>query len=663
MGSILDYAWISPLVSAAAFVIILFFGRRMRFRGAEIGIGAMAICTVISLWMSIEWIRGDRVPNVSQLDWFSFGTVSIRAGTYVDGLSVMMLFVVGIISLLVQIYSSHYMKEDRRFTHFYAILTFFTAAMQQFVLSSNTLQMIFGWEVMALCSFLLIGHWWEEKRNVHAAMKAFLTTRASDAGLFIGIAILFFAAGHTFDVALINDHALNNQISQGLLLAAASALFVAVIGKSAQFPLHTWLPDAMAGPTPMSALIHAATMVVAGVFLIARMFPVFGEAFSIGAFGEAGAMNPIALIGAITIVIAALLAFVQTDIKKVLSYSTVSQLGYMVMALGIGAWTAAVFHLFTHAFFKALLFLSAGSVSHAVHGFDLERDMGGLRKEMPLTHLSFLIGAAAIVGIIPLSGFWSKEQIIAEAGSNGYLGFQIVGLIGTFMTAAYIMRCYYFMFWGKRRGPVHVNEAPRAFTIPCLTLAALAAVAGFLQAPALGIDLFSDWVTPAYVMESAEHASILVPFAIELLLTAGGVALALIAFALGIGPRTLASRFKGARAFYHVLYHRYYLDWLYDKVFVQGIRRGLAWLVHWVDHNVVDALVDVTGSLFVALGRFVDRRVDRQVVDGAVNDAAAVTEGAGVMVSAVQNGRVQRYGGLMVAAVVVLAFLLAVTAR
>jgi NADH-quinone oxidoreductase subunit L len=660
----LDFAWVPTWLCAASFVVILFFGKRMPRRGAEVGIGAMTISTVLSFWMAAEWVRGDRQPLITEWHWFTFGQTRVEAGIWVDGLSLMMLLLVSVISLLVQIYSTNYMKHDRRFTHFYAVLTFFTAAMMQFVLSSNTLQMVFGWEVMALCSFLLIGHWWEEKRNVHAAMKAFLTTRASDAGLFIGVAVLFFAAGSSFDVQQLNERALGGQISEGLLLAGAVALFIAIIGKSAQFPLHTWLPDAMAGPTPMSALIHAATMVVAGVFLMARLYPVFTEAFGIAPFADgATGLNPVALIGGITILIAAALAFVQTDIKKVLSYSTVSQLGFMVMALGVGAWTAAVFHLFTHAFFKALLFLSAGSVSHTVHGFDIEKDMGGLRKAMPITHATFLTGTAAIIGIIPLSGFWSKEQILAEAGAHGYTAFQVVGLIGTFLTAAYMVRCYYLMFHGARRGPSHAHEAPLVFTVPCVILALLAAGVGFLQAPALGINLFSDWVTPEYLGVGEDKASILVPFSIELVITGAGIALAVLAFLLGFGPRSLAARFGGARAVYHVLYNRYYLDWLYERVFVQGIRRSLAWVVHWVDHNVIDGLVDLVGTTTVKLGRFVDRRIDRQLVDGAVNDTTAVTEGAGVVLSAFQNGKVQRYGAAMVGGVTVLAILLVVTAQ
>ena len=275
------------------------------------------------------------------------------------------------------------------------MLSLFTASMLLLVVADNTLQLLVGWEGVGLCSFALIGHWWEEGVNSAAALKAFLTTRTGDIGLMIGIIIMFFAAG-TFNITGINTYTLSTGADHALLLAGAACLFVGVMGKSGQFPLHTWLPDAMAGPTPVSALIHAATMVVAGVFLAARMYPVFFKGFSIGA----GGMNFMAIIGGITIIIGAVLAFVQGDIKKVLAYSTISQIGYMVMALGVGAWTAAVFHLFTHAFFKALLFLGAGSVSHSGshHSFDMKNDMGGLRKFMPITFWTFMIGTAALAG-------------------------------------------------------------------------------------------------------------------------------------------------------------------------------------------------------------------------------------------------------------------------
>src|SRR6185436_18347177 len=326
-------------------------------------------------------------------------------------------------------------------------------------------QVILGWEIMGLCSFMLIGHWWEEEANARAALKAFFTVRVGDVGLLVGTIIIFFGANqwaqdnldsNGFNISAIQAWALSGEASSTILLVSSIALFIACIGKSGQFPLHTWLPDAMAGPTPVSALIHAATMVVAGVFLGARLFPVFFSGFSIGS----GGINLMAAVGGITVIIGAALAFVQDDIKKVLAYSTISQLGYMVMALGVGAWVAAIFHLFTHAFFKADLFLGAGSVSHSGshHSFDMKKDMGGLRKYMPQTFWTFIIGSLALAGIFPLAGFWSKDEILVNAGHNGYQAFVVVGAIGAFMTAAYMTRCIYLTFFGEYRGG-HAHDA------------------------------------------------------------------------------------------------------------------------------------------------------------------------------------------------------------
>ncbi len=414
----LDSVWIVVALPALSFLVILFFGKRLPKGGAWIGIGAVGASFVLSCVTAAQWIsrvsdaEGHSVglgafgkgvllsggehavvqPVVHSITWWRTGGVTFSVGTYVDGLTVMMLFVVTIISLLVHIYSTGYMRGDHRYTWFFACLSLFTSSMLLLVVADNTLQMLVGWELVGLCSFMLIGFWWEDPANSRAAIKAFLTTRTGDIGLMIGVIILFFAVG-SFGIEQTNLYA-NGPLGQhDILLAASVCLMIAIMGKSGQFPLHTWLPDAMAGPTPVSALIHAATMVVAGVFLGARLYPVFYEGFSIGD----GGVNMMALIGGITILIGAVLAFVQKDIKKVLAYSTISQLGYMVMALGVGAWVAAVFHLFTHAFFKALLFLGAGSVSHGGthHSFDMG-EMGGLRKPMPITFWTFMIGSLAL---------------------------------------------------------------------------------------------------------------------------------------------------------------------------------------------------------------------------------------------------------------------------
>ncbi len=487
----LDKVWILPALMAGAFVITLFFGKRLPFKGAEVGTAAVSTSLLLSIIAVIQWVQrapgaehvGEKVgeagtessehalgmlggvgryvmrfaeeghaplrePVTRSLSWFRDGNVNVELGIHVDGYTVAMLFVVAFISTCVHVFSIEYLKGDKRFTHYFASLALFTGAMFWMVQSSTTLGLLFGWELMGLCSFLLIGHWWEDNTNTNAALKAFFTTRTGDIGLLIGMVILFFAAGQTFNMATINEKALSGEISHGLLLTAAVCLFAGVVGKSAQFPLHTWLPDAMAGPTPASSLIHAATMVVAGVYLVGRLYGVFWMGFSI----HAGGMNLGAWIGSITLLMAAALAFVQTDIKKVLAYSTVSQLGYMVMGLSVGAWTGAIFHLFTHAFFKALLFQASGSIAHSGshHSFEMDR-MGGLRKYMPRTWATFMVGYLALAGLFPFSGFWSKDEILLGAWKNGFGPALIAGLMGSFMTACYMTRAYWKTFEGENR--------------------------------------------------------------------------------------------------------------------------------------------------------------------------------------------------------------------
>ncbi|MEE3204979.1 MAG: proton-conducting transporter membrane subunit, partial [Actinomycetota bacterium] len=407
-------AWLIPLLPALSFVGILFFGKRLPRGGSELGIAALGIALLLSVCTGLAWMshRDDyhghethlsvvavdhdghaADPGVHQVHgepsvavtntvtWFQAGGVEFTAGTLVDGPAVMMLFMVTLVSLLIHVYSTDYVAGDRRYTHFFAFLSLFSASMLLLVVSENTLQLLVAWELVGVCSFVLIGHWWEERDNSDAALKAFLTNRVGDMGLIVGVTILFFAVGAarpdtfgSFSIVETNALASSGMLPHTTLLIAACCLMAAVMSKSGQFFLHTWLPDAMAGPTPVSALIHAATMVVAGVFMIARLYGVFFEGLSIAGTS----INLMALIGGFTTLVGACLAFVQRDIKKVLAYSTISQLGYMVMALGVGAWTAAMFHLFTHAFFKACLFLGSGSVSHAVHSFDMKSDMGGL---------------------------------------------------------------------------------------------------------------------------------------------------------------------------------------------------------------------------------------------------------------------------------------------
>src|SRR5262245_14081694 len=679
----LGYVWIIPAIPAVSFVVILLFGKRLPFKGAEVGTAAVGASFLLACVVAAQWIdkvesatghseglaalgRGflggaeggghgsetEVAPIVHGVTWWQNGNVKFEVGTRTDGLVVMMLIVVTTISLLVHIYSLAYMRGDRRFTYFYAALSLFSASMLLLVVSSNLLQLLVGWELVGLCSFMLIGHWWEEKPNSDAALKAFLTTRTGDVGLMIGVIVCFFAAG-TFDIGKINEYALSPHADHGLMLVAAVALMFGIMGKSGQFFLHTWLPDAMAGPTPVSALIHAATMVVAGVFLGARMYPVFFNGFSIGN----GGVNMMALIGGVTILIGALLAFVQDDIKKVLAYSTISQLGYMVMALGVGAWSAAVFHLFTHAFFKALLFLGAGSISHAGthHSFDMKEEMGGLRKPMPITFWTFMIGTLALAGIFPLAGFWSKDEILATASQSDYKVFLVIGLIGAGLTAAYMTRCVYLTFFGEYRGHHHPHESEKTITVPLIILAVLSIFAGFLNAAPFHIEKFTKWVDQVGPFPELVHPDF------DYVLAASSVTIAAIAIGFAsyfwfkreeLGAlRGLTQRNKVAHAGYRFLEKKYYLDDLYEGVIVADIKGPIARASYWVNQRVIDGVVNGAGRSAAAAGRFAYDVFDQEVVDGAFNDLANETGAVGAEARKVQSGRVQRYALLLLAGV------------
>jgi NADH-quinone oxidoreductase subunit L len=642
-----------PAISS---VLILAFGKRLPGKGHEIGIGALGLAFLGALVCAVQWIGKDLVDGrreavTGHLTWIKLAGVDIGAGIHIDGLAVMMLVVVTFISLLVHVYSTGYMHGDRRYTYFFAALSLFTASMLLLVVSDNTLQLMIGWELVGLCSFMLIGHWWEEGVNSSAAIKAFITTRTGDVGLMLGVITLFFAAGRNFDIENLNHLALTGGISHGLLLTGAALLFLGVMGKSAQFPLHVWLPDAMAGPTPVSALIHAATMVVAGVYLVARVYGVFFEGFSI----HAGGINFVALIGGITVLIAAGLAFVQDDIKKVLAYSTVSQLGYMVMALGCGAWTAGVFHLFTHAFFKALLFLGSGSLIHAVHSNNMS-EMGGLRKHMPTTFKTFVIGSVALAGIPPLAGFWSKDEILNGALANHYPLFLAVGLAGAFMTAAYMTRACYLVFFGEYRGDGHPHESPASMRIPLVILAGLSCVVGLLNAP--GIEKFHEWVS----FEVPGVPEFLHHHAFNVGLAAGSTVVALLGIGAAAGyylrntfPYGMVQKNGLARTGYKILVNKYFLDDLFVNGIIRNIQYPIAKAAYWVNQNVIDGVVNAFGTGSRKVADFVYDNIDQKVVDGLVNGAGAGAEEGGAVLRRTQTGRVQSYAAYLFGAAAVLA--------
>jgi NADH-quinone oxidoreductase subunit L len=667
----LEHAYLIPAIPLVSFVAILFVGKRLPYKGSELGIAAVGASFVLGCATAVQWIQhvndasaGEAEhaathPVVTASTWWQSGGAEHHVGTMVDGLSAMMLVTVGIVSLLVHIYSTEYLKGDRRFTHYYAFLSLFTASMLALVIAQNTIMLIVAWELVGLCSFVLIGHWWEEKPNSDAALKAFFTNRVGDIGLMIGVIILFFGAG-TFDILHINELAAEGEISHLVLLMAAISLTAAVCSKSGQVPLHTWLPDAMAGPTPVSALIHAATMVVAGVFMVARLYPVFFEGYSIGS----SSINALAFIGGLTTLVGATLAFAQYDIKKVLAYSTISQLGYMVMALGVGAWTAAVFHLFTHAMFKACLFLGAGSVSHAAHHtFDM-RKMGGLRKYMPQTFTTFIIGSLALAGLPPLAGFWSKDEILAGAAQGqekAYVVMLIFGLITAGLTAAYMTRAVWMTFFGEYRGEGHPHESPKAITIPLWILAGAAVVVGFVNLPErLAPDSFAlrfeHYVQPTFAfpeIEAPEFSFVIAGASIALALVA--IALAWLYYERNLGPHGLTERNALARTGYRILENKYYLDWLYTDVIVGSIKGPIAKATYWFDQHVIDRVVNGAGLGSRRTGNWLYRYIDQGGVDRLVNASGAGAEGSGQLLRKLQTGRIQNYAALFFAGATVLA--------
>ncbi len=669
----LTHAWLIFVIPAISYFLILLFGKKLPKKGHEIGLASMAAVCVMAAVVAYQWItrpEGAEAHVFGQsYTWWRNGVFDLQVGTQVDGLAVMMVVVVAIISTLVHIYSVEYLRGDIRYTHYFAALSLFTSSMMLLVLANNTLMLLCGWELVGLCSFMLIGHWWEDKNNSAAALKAFFTTRTGDIGLLIGVIMTFFlverASGTgSFNIVDINNAALSGAVNHTFLFMTALMLLIGIIGKSGQFPLHTWLPDAMAGPTPVSALIHAATMVVAGVYLGARVYPIFWEGFNIGET----AFNPMVIIGGLTILVGASLAFVQDDIKKVLAYSTISQLGYMVLALGVGAWTAAVFHLFTHAFFKALLFLGSGSVAHSGshHSFDMKKDMGGLRKYMPTTFTTFIIGTAALMGIFPLAGFWSKDEILTNAGENGYMVFMIIGLVGAALTAAYMTRCLYLTFFGEYRGHHHPHESNKLITVPLIILAVLSVLAGFLQAAPFHIEKFKEWVEPkgAFPYENLvveggagiQHAAFSYPGAIiASLMGLVGIAIAYLYYWKNKGLVGLTEKSAAAKWVHTLLVNKLYLDVLYTDIIVGSVKKGIANASYWINQNIIDNVVNTAGKAAVKIGDMAYNRLDQQGIDGIANGLGAGSQAAGSELRIIQSGKIQRYAAFLFMGVIVLA--------
>ena len=581
---------LAPLVAAVAnFLLGRWFIRGQAHWPATIGV-AVAFALSVAAFVQIET---DGEPFSQHLyTWIPAGDFTVPVTLAVDQLTAIMLLIVTGVSLLVHIYSIGYMHGDPGYYRFFAYLPLFVFSMVSLVLANNYLVLFVFWEAVGLCSYLLIGFWYRRRAAAQAAKKAFIVNRIGDFGFGVGILFIFLHFG-TLDYAQVFGAV--GTVGEGTLTLIALLLFTGAVGKSAQIPLFVWLPDAMEGPTPVSALIHAATMVTAGIFMMARSYPIIGA--------SADAMQVIAVIGVLTALVAATIGVTQYDIKKVVAYSTVSQLGYMTFAIGVGAWVPAIFHLFTHAFFKGLLFLGAGSVMHGMHDELDMRRMGGLRKYMPLTYWTFLIGAAANAGIVPLAGFWSKDEVIVGAWAAGHPFIAIGGLIAAFFTALYMFRAVFLTFHGRERfDPAHVHPHDPGWSMkaPLIILAVPAALAGFVGVPPESGVLheflepaFSTWATEApHVISESTTLTFGVISTLVALLGLGG---AIGAYIMGIiSPAAVAQRLG---PLYRLAYNRWYFDEIYERFIVHPLYVGSVLLWRVVDVRIIDGVVNGVAGL------------------------------------------------------------------
>jgi NADH-quinone oxidoreductase subunit L len=624
-------------------------GPRPVYRSWWVPLALVAVGWVFSMVVFAAVIFGGNEFRVTVYEWIVSGDFRIEVTFLVDGLTAMVLLVVSTVGLLVHVYSIGYMDGDRGMWRFFAYLNLFMFSMLLLIFADNFLVLYVGWELVGLCSYALIGFWYKKPSAAGAAKKAFVVNRIGDFGFGLGVMAIWTALG------TLNYEEVFTQIGgldPGLITLIALLLFAGAVGKSAQFPLHVWLPDAMEGPTPVSALIHAATMVNAGVYMVARANPIFAEA--------PAAMWVVAGIGIFTAIFAAAIALTQNDIKKVLAYSTVSQLAYMFFALGIGAWVAAIFHLVSHGFFKGLLFMGSGSVIHGAGGEQDMRFMGNLRARMPTTYRTMLIGSLALAGIPPLAGFFSKDEILAEGFNRGYLLFYGVGLFVAFLTAFYTFRMVFMTFWGTWRGPAeawkHVHESARSMVLPLVILSVPTVLIGLL----LGIPpeggLIHGWLEEVFHAAEESHAGVL-PGSILGEAVAQGEEHG---FQIGIGGLLLLAG-AGAGIAGIWLAHRWYVQQPEAPArFVERFPLGLGPGMYRASLNkyYVDdlyQLVFARGGVFLAdlLWWF-----DMRVIDGAVNGAGWLSQRVGGALRRIQTGRVQNYGLGMAAglAIVVLVY-------
>ena len=624
----ISYTILIPLIPLAVFLLLGIFSQKIKPAvSGYIGVLGLLASTILSFYTAFQYFfvygKADGVYQtfVEKTVWMNFTeTLHIDMGVLIDPISIMMLIVVSVVSLMVHIYSRGYMKGDDGYTRFFAFLGLFSFSMFGLVLATNLFQIYIFWELVGVSSYLLIGYYYTKPSAVAAAKKAFIVTRFADLGFLIGILIIGYYTG-TFDFETLNNpegSAILNWASTSfmglsVLAWALILIFIGGAGKSAMLPFHIWLPDAMEGPTPVSALIHAATMVVAGVYLVARLFPMYY-------FVEDGfVLNIVAFIGAISSLFAAIIAITQTDIKRVLAFSTMSQIGYMMLALGVSGYEghdglgymASMFHLFTHAMFKALLFLAAGSIIHAVHSNYL-KDMGGLRKYMPITHVTFLIAALSISGFPGFAGFFSKDEILVAAYEHNKLIYYI-GVFVAGLTAFYMFRIYFGIFWGKDTQYEHKpKESPLSMTFPLMVLALLSIVGGFIP--------FSEFVTAD---KAGFEAHLNYPLA-AIAVSVGFIGI-ILAWIFYKKENNLADKFATSFGIlYKWAYHKFYFDELYLFVTKKILFKGVSAPIAWFDRNVVDATMNLIGNSTVTTSKKIKGMQSGKVQDYAFAFIAGV---------------------------------------
>jgi len=606
----INLIYLTVLLPLAGFLINGIFGSKIKNEKVIgiIGSGAIGLSFLIAAGAFLQTLGlpvEERQHIVSLFTWMKAGGLNVGFSYQVDQLSLIMALIVTGVGFIIHVYSIGYMHGDKSFWRFFAYMNLFIFAMMNLILGDNFVLLFLGWEGVGLCSYLLIGFWYDRKfeksTTSDAAKKAFIVNRIGDFGFLLGMFLIYMTFGSlNFNEVFTRANILG--VHESVYTLIALFLFIGATGKSAQIPLFVWLPDAMAGPTPVSALIHAATMVTAGVYMVARCSIIFVSAPAV--------MTLVAVIGIFTALFAASIGIVQNDIKKVLAYSTISQLGYMFLALGVGAFSAGIFHVMTHAFFKALLFLGAGSVIHAMHEHQDIQEFGGLKKYMPKTAMTFLIASLAISGIPPLSGFFSKDEILWMSFANGSFILWLIGAITALMTAFYMFRLYFLTFEGKERfkHDIHPHESPSVMTIPLMILAFLAAIGGFIGIPALfsgeGGNMFEGWLAP--VFENAERklalygthsaGSEITLMVISVVLAVSGIWLARNIYLKkpAIAER-VSNRFKGL---YNLLWNKYFIDEVYDAAIVNPIVKSSETVLwKFTDTRIIDGLVNGTASL------------------------------------------------------------------